>query len=469
MKKNLYRKIPKVDSIIEKEEFKYYFTKIDHKIVVEVIRKHLDDLRMDISESEDIKKLEKRIENIERRILDYIDSIYTSNLKRVINCTGVVVHTNLGRSVLSKNIFNEIEDVLTHYTNLEYDLLTGKRGSRYDIVENIICLLTGAESALVVNNNAAAVILALNTLSSGKEAIVSRGELVEIGGSFRIPDVMRMGGAELVEVGTTNRTHIDDYETAIGENTGVILKVHTSNYKVIGFSKNVDSENLVKLGREKGIVVMEDLGSGTMVDLSKYNIAYEPTVQECVRKGVDIITFSGDKLLGGPQAGIILGNKKLIDKMKKNQLTRALRVDKFTLASLESICRKYLLESKALKEIPTLSMITQSETEIKIKAEKLYGIIKEESPDANIKIERCSSKIGGGSLPEELLDSYALVLYPQDDNAARIDRIFRSLEIPIITRLNEERVIFDMRTVFDDDYQIIAKEISRILKLQVKI
>jgi L-seryl-tRNA(Ser) seleniumtransferase len=464
MKKELYRKIPKVDFMIEKKEFKDYLEKIDQKIVVGIIRKYLDGLRSEISSSDDLKKLEKSIENIDKTILDRLDSIYSSNLKRVINCTGVVVHTNLGRSVLSEDIFNEIKDILTHYTNLEYDLSIGERGSRYNIVEDVICLLTGAEAALVVNNNAAAVILALNTLSSGKEAIVSRGELVEIGGSFRIPEVMRMGGAELVEVGTTNRTHLVDFENAISENTGVILKVHTSNYKVIGFSKNVDSADLVKLGKEKDIIVMEDLGSGTMVDLSKFNIAYEPTVHECVKKGVDVVTFSGDKLLGGPQAGIILGNKELIGRMKKNQLTRALRVDKFTLASLESVCRKYLLESKALKEIPTLRMIIQPEEEIKFKAEKLYKMIKDKNPSANVKIEKCKSKIGGGSLPEELLDSYAVALYPDKINASRIDREFRSQEIPIVARINEDRVILDMRTVFDDDYEIIAEEVNRILE-----
>lgn len=464
MKKELYRKIPKVDSMIEKKEFKDYLKKIDQKIVVGIIRKYLDGLRSEISSSDDLKKLEKSIENIDKTILDRLDSIYSSNLKRVINCTGVVVHTNLGRSVLSEDIFNEIKDILTHYTNLEYNLSIGERGSRYNIVEDVICLLTGAEAALVVNNNAAAVILALNTISSGKEAIVSRGELVEIGGSFRIPEVMRMGGAELVEVGTTNRTHLVDFENAISENTGVILKVHTSNYKVIGFSKNVDSADLVKLGKEKDIIVMEDLGSGTMVDLSKFNIAYEPTVHECVKKGVDVVTFSGDKLLGGPQAGIILGNKELIGRMKKNQLTRALRVDKFTLASLESVCRKYLLESKALKEIPTLRMIIQPEEEIKFKAEKLYKMIKDKNPSSNVKIEKCKSKIGGGSLPEELLDSYAVALYPDKINASRIDREFRSQEIPIVARINEDRVILDMRTVFDDDYKIIAEEVNRILE-----
>ncbi|SHI66179.1 L-seryl-tRNA(Sec) selenium transferase [Dethiosulfatibacter aminovorans DSM 17477] len=464
MKKDLYRKIPKVDSMIEKEEFKTYLNKIDQKIVVGIIRKHLDDIRSEISRTDDLKTLESRVENIDNDIIDKLEDLYRSNLRRVINCTGVVVHTNLGRSVFSEEIFNEIKDVLTHYTNLEYDLSKGERGSRYDIVEDVICLLTGAEAALVVNNNAAAVILALNTLSSGREAIVSRGELVEIGGSFRVPEVMRMGGAQLVEVGTTNRTHLEDFENAIGENTGVILKVHTSNYKVIGFSKSVDSADLVKLGREKGMIVMEDLGSGTMVDLSKFGITYEPTVHECVRKGLDIVTFSGDKLLGGPQAGIILGKKELIDKMKKNQLTRALRVDKFTLASLESIFRKYLLESKALKDIPTLRMIIQTEEEIKLKAEKLYNMIKEKNPHANIKIEKCNSKIGGGSLPEELLDSYAVALYPEKTNAARIDRDFRNLEIPIVARINEDRVILDMRTVLDDDYEIIAEEVNRILK-----
>ncbi len=282
-----------------------------------------------------------------------------------------MIHTNLGRSLLAKEAIENVIKVSENYSNLEYDLKQGKRGSRYSHVEELIKKVTGAEAAMVVNNNAAAVMLALNTLCEEKEAIVSRGQLVEIGGSFRVPDVMKFSRAHLVEVGTTNRTHLYDYENNINENTGVLLKVHTSNFKIMGFTEEVSSEEMVQLGEKYKLPVMEDIGSGTLVDFSKYGFTYEPTVQSSLEKGVDVVTFSGDKMLGGPQAGIIVGKKKYIDKMKKNQLTRALRIDKMTLAALEGTLKYYIDEKEAIENIPTLNMILSSKEIHKKKSSKI--------------------------------------------------------------------------------------------------
>jgi L-seryl-tRNA(Ser) seleniumtransferase len=461
-KNSLYKMIPKVDSLIEDSDILLYFNHIDHNYIIMTIREALDNLRNDIKEIDDINYLNKSIASIKENICFKLDKLIEPNLKRVINCTGIVVHTNLGRSVLSEEIFNEIKEKLTHYTNLEYNLQKGERGSRYDLVEYLLCHLTGAEAALVVNNNAAAVILAVNTLSLGKEAIVSRGELVEIGGSFRIPEVMKLGGATLIEVGTTNKTHLKDFADAITENTAIILKVHTSNYKIIGFSKDVDVEELVELGKEKKVLVIEDLGSGMMFDYFDNIIHDEPTIKESLKKGVDILTFSGDKLLGGPQAGIILGKKNLIDKMKSNQLTRALRVDKFTLSALEAILRKYLRRESAIKEIPTLRLLNQSLEDIEERAKELYSKLEKQKYKNNISIDKCFSKIGGGSMPEINLESYAVIIKPVNMKTSQFEEKLRKLEIPIISRISDEKIILDMRTVFDDDIDILASELCSL-------
>jgi L-seryl-tRNA(Ser) seleniumtransferase len=461
-KNSLYKMIPKVDSLIEDSDILLYFSHVDHNYIIQIVRETLDNLRNEIKEIDDINYLNKSIASIKENICFKLDKLIGSSLKRVINCTGIVVHTNLGRSVLSEEIFNEIKEKLTHYTNLEYNLQKGERGSRYDLVEYLLCQLTGAEAALVVNNNAAAVILAVNTLSLGKEAIVSRGELVEIGGSFRIPEVMKLGGAALVEVGTTNKTHLKDFADAITENTAIILKVHTSNYKIIGFSKEVNVEELVELGKEKEILVIEDLGSGMMFDYFDNIIHDEPTIKESLKKGVDILTFSGDKLLGGPQAGIILGKKNLIDKMKSNQLTRALRVDKFTLSALEAILRKYLRRESAIKEIPTLRLLNQSLEAIEERAKELYLKLEKQKYKNNISIEKCFSKIGGGSMPEINLESYAVIISPVNMKPSQFEEKLRKLKIPIIARISDEKIILDMRTVFDDDIDILASELCSL-------
>jgi L-seryl-tRNA(Ser) seleniumtransferase len=370
------------------------------------------------------------------------------HFKRVINGTGVVIHTNLGRSILSKKTTDSLVQAGGYYSNLEFNLQTGKRGSRYSLVEDIICELTGAEAALVVNNNAAAVFIALDTLAKNREVIVSRGQLVEIGGSFRIPDIMAKSGAILKEVGATNRTHLYDYEGAISENTAMLLRVHTSNFRIIGFTSEVSPEEMVKLAREKNLTTMEDLGSGSFIDLSRFGFPKEPTVQQIVQAGIDVVTFSGDKLLGGPQAGIIVGRREVIDRIKRNPLNRALRIDKFTLSSLESVLREYFDFDQALKNIPTLSMLTVTPEELKRKAQNIGRQLKKNiDVQCKIKIVPTISKVGGGALPEFGLESWAVDLEPLHMKLNVFEHRLRELPIPLIGRIENDRFLLDVRTV----------------------
>ncbi len=372
------------------------------------------------------------------------------HFRRVINGTGVVIHTNLGRSVLSQKTTDSLAQAGGYYSNLEYNLESGKRGSRYSLVEDVICELTGAEAALVVNNNAAAVLIALDTLAKNKEVVVSRGQLVEIGGSFRIPDVMEKSGAILKEVGATNRTHLYDYERAINENTALLLRVHTSNFRIIGFTSEVSAEEMVLLAKKNNLATMEDLGSGSLIDLSQFGFPKEPTVQQIVGAGIDVVTFSGDKLLGGPQAGIIVGKKDVISEIKRNPLNRALRIDKFTLSSLESVLREYFDLSLAIKNIPTLSMLTIASTELKKRAQRIQRLLKRRiEAQCAIKIVPTSSRVGGGALPEFGIDSWAVDLEPLHMKLSVFEKRLRKLPIPLIGRIENDRFLLDIRTVQD--------------------
>ena len=376
MNKNmLYRSIPKVDVLLENSDIVTLIENHHRDVVVDVIREEIDKLRNFIKENDDINLIEEKINNLIENIKISTEKVYSYNIKKVINGTGTILHTNLGRAIISKKHADYLSEVVTSYSNLEYNLEEGKRGERYSHFEKLICKITGAEAAMAVNNNAAAVMLVLSSMAAEKEVIVSRGELVEVGGKFRIPDVMKSSNAHLVEIGTTNKTHLEDYEDAISENTGAFLKVHTSNFKILGFTESVSIEELCKLGREKDIPVIEDIGSGVLIDLSKYGLEYEPTVQDSIKAGVDVVSFSGDKLLGGPQAGIIVGKKKYIDKMKKNPLTRAFRIDKFTATILEMIFHEYLNEENAIKNIPVLSLITKDLKEIAKNTNDLFNKI----------------------------------------------------------------------------------------------
>ena len=338
----------------------------------------------------------------------------------------------------------------------------GKRGSRYDHLVQIIKRLTGAEDALIVNNNAAAVLLVLNTIAKDGEVIVSRGELVEVGGSFRISSIMELGSGKLVEVGSTNKTHIEDYKSGFSEETKAIMKVHTSNYRILGFTESVGIEQLKQQEEFKNIPIIEDLGSGVFVDLSKYGLTYEPTVIDSLKKGADIVTFSGDKMLGGPQAGIIVGKKEYIEKMKKNQLTRALRVDKMKIAALEATLRMYLDEKEAIKNIPTLKMITCSLKELDEKAGILLNKIQELNIDADIKKEKNVSQVGGGSMPLEKLDTYTVTIKPNKFSVSYLEKRLRKSDAHIIGRINEDKYILDVRTIEENEFDLIVKELKII-------
>ncbi|MBW2038805.1 MAG: L-seryl-tRNA(Sec) selenium transferase [Deltaproteobacteria bacterium] len=466
-KSKYLRKIPKVDELLSAEEVKRLLRFHPKEVVLEGIRRGLDRLRQDILRAERGDDLKEEIFSLFHLLPLFEEEIskqVSPHLRQAINATGVVVHTNLGRSPLGERALRHLVEISRGYSNLEYDLSRGGRGSRYVHVEEILLRLSGAEAGMVVNNNAGAVLLALNTLAAGTEVVVSRGELVEIGGAFRIPDVMARSGAILKEVGTTNRTHLKDYEEAIGEDTALLLKVHTSNYRVVGFTSGVTLEELVQLGERHDLPVMNDLGSGCFIDLSSYGLEKEPTVQEAIKAGADVVTFSGDKLLGGPQAGIILGRKGLIDKIKVNPLNRALRIDKLTLAALESTLICYLSEGGVMKEIPTLRMLTAPLEQLRNRAKRLERLLKRETEGAQIEIIQEHSQVGGGALPLQDLPTWALIIKPQKAPVDALEAEMRNLDPPIIARIANDQLILDLRTIQDDEFMAIAQGMAQALK-----
>lgn len=463
-KKELFSNLPSVDEVIGNKEIENLLKEYPRNLVVEFTRESIENKRKEIIELSDISNgFHIDIKNIIEYIVNKTKLEYSLSLKKVINGTGTVIHTNLGRSLLSEEIKDEVWKLSSKYSNLEYNLEQGERGSRYSHITDIIKRLTNAEDVLIVNNNAAAVLLVLNTLSKDGEAIVSRGELVEVGGSFRIPSIMELSGAKLIEVGSTNKTHLLDYEECINENTKVLMKVHTSNYKIMGFTESVSIDKLSSLGDKYNIPVVEDLGSGVLIDLSKYGLSYEPTVLESIEKGIDVVTFSGDKLLGGPQSGIIVGKKKYIDKMKKNQLTRALRVDKLTISALEATLRMYLDEEKAIKNIPTLKMLTYKIEELEEKAIRLFNKISNLNLDINIKIEDGFSQVGGGSMPIEVMKTKVISIVPNNLSVSKLERQMRLSDNHIIGKIYNNKYILDIRTIFEDEFDIIANEIRHII------
>jgi L-seryl-tRNA(Ser) seleniumtransferase len=459
----LLRSLPKIDVVLDNLE-KSLYESLPLAIIKSAIRDTIERYRHGILAGV-ISELPGSLDEWNEVFVEAIEKKNSPNLRRVINGTGVVIHTNLGRSLLGQKSIQALKTAGAHYTNLEFDISTGKRGSRYSLVEEIICDLTGAEAAIVVNNNAAAVLLALNTLSFQKETIVSRGQLVEIGGSFRIPDVMERSGAKMIEVGATNRTHLFDYEKVIEENTALLLKVHTSNFRVIGFTSEVSAVELVTLGKKHNVPVMEDLGSGSLIDLSSWGLPKEPTVQEIVKAGVDVVTFSGDKLLGGPQAGIIVGKKAIIARIKGNPMNRALRIDKFTLASLETVLREYYDIKQALKSVPTLYMLTCESESIKKKGQRIIRRLGGATKLKNyIKLQPTVSRVGGGAMPEHGLDSWALTLHPGDIGASGLERWFRSLSVPLISRIEDNKMIVDLRTILEEDIPLLIDILKSYLQ-----
>ena len=447
------KQLPKVDSILKRIELLPDFNTYPRTLIVRCIRQVIDAKRQQLLTSQyPVESASYSEDTIYYAIQEKIKQSILPNLRRTINATGVVVHTNLGRSLLSNDAMTHVMDIAKHYSNLEFDIQAGTRGSRYSNVDSIICELTGAEAAMVVNNNAAAVLLCLQTLAYGKEVIISRGELVEIGGSFRMPDVMVKSGVILKEVGTTNKTHLNDYVQAISSESGLFLKVHTSNYAIVGFTSDVSLDKLVKIAHHHHIPVMIDLGSGVFIDLTKYGLPKETTVQETVSTGVDIVTFSGDKLLGGPQAGIIVGQKKYIDAIKKNPLTRALRIDKLTLAALEITLRAYYDENTATQTIPTLRMLLQPIETIKDRAMNLLSfMIDNRTSQFDVSCINRTSKVGGGALPIHEIDSYCVAISHRTISENDIQKLFRQGNPSIIGRIEDGMFLIDLRTVQEQD------------------
>jgi L-seryl-tRNA(Ser) seleniumtransferase len=451
--------IPKVDRILGWPEIRALLARQPRPEVLAAVRTVLEELRESVRANKGAAACEPA--QIIARVTAELASRSRPSLRTVINGSGVVVHTNLGRSPLADEAEEAIHAVSAGYSNLEFDLESGERGSRYAHVEGLICELTGAEAALVVNNNAAAVILALSSLAQGREVIVSRGELVEIGGSFRIPDVMRQSGARLVEVGTTNRTHIRDFLAALTDATALLLKVHTSNFAIVGFTAEASLAEMAALGRETGTPVMLDAGSGCLIDLSPYGISGEPTIRQYLAAGADVVTFSGDKLLGGPQAGLIAGARRFIEPMKRHPLLRALRMDKLSLASLEATLRLYRDERRALNAIPTLRMLTMSAEELNRRAAAISRRLRRSIPDAVTLVRHPGeSSAGGGSftllqLPTTLIEVMIAGVSPQQIEAA-----LRRTAVPVVGRIHRNRFLLDVRTLLDRDLPALARSIS---------
>ena len=460
-KQDLLQQLPGVDALLALAGTVSQTRKIPQKVLKSAIRATLETLRRQILQG-GAPPLAPR--DCLATAMAAATDILKPRLVSTINATGVVLHTNLGRALLSQAALDNITTIASGYSNLEFNISTGRRGIRYSAVESLLCELTGAGAAMAVNNNAGAVLLCLDTLANAKEVIVSRGELVEIGGSFRIPDVMAKSGGILREVGTTNRTHMKDYEAAITDNTGLLLKVHTSNYKIAGFTKSVSVSELAALGKTRGIPVMEDLGSGSLVDFSKYGLTREPTVSDAVAAGADIVTFSGDKLLGGPQAGIILGKPSAIEQIRANPLTRALRIDKLTLAALESTLALYRDEALAVQEIPTLRMLTMGFDETQKRAAPILAQMEKRlKGTAVVAFADLSSRTGGGAFPELALPSRCIAVTPLALSVARLEKRMRMATPAIIGRIDNGRFIIDPRTLQPGDAQTIIDTLCAIL------
>lgn len=458
---NILRHLPAIHELKAHSRFTEMVLNIDiaEDVLTEWLDEQVDLMRNKIRSNkitDQTLNREKLTELIFDALEQKVQAFKKNNLQKVVNATGVVLHTNLGRARLSKRAIEHISNTASSYSTLEYQLSTGKRGSRHDIVEDYLKQITGAEAAMVVNNNAAAVYLVLKALACDQEVIVSRGELVEIGGSFRISAIMEESGAKLVEVGTTNKTYASDYERAITEETALLMKVHKSNFSLIGFTKDVDTTELVNISKEKNIPIYEDLGSGTLFDFKKHQIGTEPTVQEKVNLGIDVISFSGDKLLGGPQAGVIVGKKPLIEKMKKHQLARVLRVDKFTLAGIEGTLKPYL-KGQAENEIPTVRDILETDHSVLEKAQTFIEKVSSRETEFTFHIERDKSKVGGGTMPDVDIDTFVVKVNHQQYTSKELAEKLRFNRIPIIVRVKHDDVILDFRTVHMDELDIVIE------------
>jgi L-seryl-tRNA(Ser) seleniumtransferase len=461
----LLRQLPQVDELLRHPALLSAVTPLPRALAAATIRRHLAEQREWIT-SAPVADLppELDLESLLQELLQKIQAAGQASLRRVINATGVVIHTNLGRSPLAEAALAQIQEVGAHYSTLEYDLAKGERGSRHDHLEGLLQEITGAEAALVLNNNAGAVVLALRALAQGKEVIVSRGQLVEIGGSFRLPEIMAESGALMREVGATNKTHLKDYEQAITLETAMLLKVHPSNFRITGFTSEVDLPELVALGRRYNLLVVEDLGSGCLIDLSRYGIEREPTVQETLKAGADLVLFSGDKLLGGPQAGLALGSREVVTRLRHHPLTRALRPDKLTLAGLEATLRLYLDEPQAVAAIPTLRMLARPVAELNRQALSLARSLRRAlGPRVQVRVVASIGRVGGGALPQVSLPSRALALTVPPLTPVQLEARLRQAQPPIIARIEQDTLLLDMRTLLPDDLPALKAALQGVL------
>lgn len=466
MKKNeILRRIPKVDEVLKGGGLELLFASAGRTVVTEAARNVISDLRQEIlklspEELEDFDIEKMNIKNVANRVVLYLEQEDQNRLYPVINATGTILHTNLGRAPLCEEAVENVAAVSRGYSNLEYDVEAGKRGSRHNIVSKLICELTGAEDAMLVNNNASATMIVLSAMAEGKEVIVSRGELVEIGGAFRIPDIMEQSGATLRDIGTTNKTKPSDYENAIDpEKTGALMKVHTSNYRIMGFTEEASLEDLVAIGKEHDLPVIFDMGNGLMVDLKEYGLD-EPNVPASLATGIDVMLFSGDKLLGGPQGGIIVGKKKYIEKMKKHPLARALRVDKMTFAAMEETLKKYRDTEKAKRVIPILRMITEPADSMEARAQKLAELIREKNSMVRAEVVPVQDQIGGGSAPMVYLPGFAVAVTSNTMSTQGLEERLRANGIPVVARIHDEQLLLCVRTILEDEVVKVAEAFS---------
>ncbi|EEQ93008.1 L-seryl-tRNA(Sec) selenium transferase [Brucella intermedia] len=448
--KSSLRHLPSVDAILQMPALAAALESFGHASVAEAVRKVLG------NEREAVKSGAAPSSNVllAERVIHLLEASGQSSLRPLFNLTGTVLHTNLGRAILAEAAIEAATQAMRQAVSLEFDLSSGARGERDDHLRALVCELTGAEDATIVNNNAAAVLLVLNSLAAGKEAIVSRGELIEIGGAFRMPDIMTRAGTRLVEVGTTNRTHPRDYENAINSDTGLVLKVHTSNYRIEGFTREVTAPELAAIAQARGVPLVNDLGSGTLADLTAFGLAHEPTVREAVAEGADIITFSGDKLLGGPQAGFVVGRRDLIAHINRNPMKRALRVDKIRLAALEATLKLYRNPQRLAEKLPTLRYLARPQAEIAAQAERLKPALEKVlGPAFTVTVTECASQIGSGALPLSTVPSAGLSIAPKDGSGSALTALgasLRALPLPVIGRIEKGALVLDLRCLDDE-------------------
>jgi len=467
---SLLRELPAVDRLLHEPQIEEKLRRLPRRLVLQAVkdtigsyRQKINDYYLQNNSPACTDRLDLSPAALAEEAADLAEKKAGSNLKSLINASGVIIHTNLGRVPLASTAVEALTDVAGSYNNLELSLETGERGSRQEHLETLLCDLSGAEAAVVLNNNAAAVFLALNTLAGGREVVVSRGQLVEIGGSFRIPEIMAAGGTRLVEVGTTNKTYLFDYEAVVNENTAAFLKVHTSNYHMVGFTAEVSTAELAVLAREKNLLVIEDLGSGVFLDPTKYNLPPEPRIQDSIAAGADLVTFSGDKMLGGPQAGIIVGRRNLVSLIRGNQLARALRVDKFTVAALEATLRLYLDEETAVKEIPVWNILTAVPETLRRRANSLADSLSGLFGADNVEVVKGVSKVGGGAFPTAELPTYLVAVRPSAGNFSPPELVakLRQGNPPVILRLQQDSLLFDPRTIREDEEEVLVEAIRR--------